>query len=183
MTTMNDIEARAKKFAEARAKLAEAVTELQQATTELHRSHLPGIKRHLNRAFEAEQSLRQLVASAPGLFERPRTVVLHGVKLGFQKGVGKVSFADSDLVVKLIRKKLADQADVLIKVEETPIKAALKQLTVKELQSIGCDVEETDDVVVVKAIDSVVDKLVKALLKGLDFEANAGEAQAEEAQA
>lgn len=181
MTTMNDIEARAKKFAEARAKLAEAVTELQQATTELHRSHLPGIKRHLNRAFEAESQLRELITSAPALFDKPRTVVLHGIKCGYQKGVGKVSWSDPDLVVKLIRKKLADQADVLIKVEETPIKNALKQLGVKELLAIGCEVEETDDVVVVKAIDSVVDKLVKALLKGLDVEA--ATAAAEEAQA
>lgn len=173
MTTMNEIDAGAKKLSEARAKLAESVAALKQAMDALHRSHLPGIKRGLTPAFEAEQALRELVASAPGLFEKPKTVVLHGIKVGYQKGVGKVSWDDDDMVVRLIRKKLPDQADVLIKTEETPIKTALKQLNVKQLQSIGCEVEESGDVVVVRAIDSVIDKLVKALLKGLDDEATA----------
>jgi hypothetical protein len=41
----------------------------------------------------------------------------------------------------------------------------LKNLTVAELKSLGCTVEETGDRVVVRFADKEVDKLVNALLK------------------
>jgi hypothetical protein len=171
MPTMQDIEARTKAFSEARQKLATIVAELEDALANLRRNNLPRVKRQLNRVAELQALLEADIAAAPELFTKPRTVVLHGVKVGFEKGKGAVTFDDADKVVELIRKKLPDLADVLIKTEHSPIKKALANLTVQQLKSVGAQVEEAGDRVVVRAVDGAVDKLVTALLKGATDEA------------
>lgn len=169
--TMSHIDGKARVYAEARERLQLSVNALQDAINTLHREHLPTIKRHLNTAFRHENELRELVEANPHLFTKPKTVVLYGIKLGFQKGKGSIRFEDADQVVKLIKRKLPEQADVLIKTQEVPVKDALAQLTVQQLKSIGCQVTEAGELVIVKAVDSAVDKLVTALLKSLGDEA------------
>lgn len=166
MPAMTDIERQTKVYAEAREKLAGMVAELTDGLEALKRNRLPAIKRALQRAAEKEAELRAVIESAPDLFAKPRTVVMHGVKVGWQKGPGKIEFDDPDQVVALIKKRLPDQADVLVATIEKPVRKALQQLSVQQLKSIGCQVEGTDDVVVIKAVDSDVDKLVTALLRG-----------------
>lgn len=170
MHTLPEIESRAKAFADARTKLAEYVDTLNQALESLKRDNLPRIKRQLTRAAELQDQLQAMVAAAPHLFVKPKTVVLHGIKVGFEKGKGSIAFEDSDQVLALIDKKLPDLADVLTTTQRKPLKTALAQLTVAQLKAIGCTVEEVGDRVVVRAVDSEVDKLVTALLKGAAVE-------------
>ena len=42
------------------------------------------------------ESLRALIEESPELFEKPRSVVLHGIKLGYQKGKGGIVWDDAD---------------------------------------------------------------------------------------
>lgn len=177
MATMQHIEARTQAYAAARSKLAEAVQQLQDGIDNLRKNNLPRIKRNLEKAGELHAELRALIAESPELFAKPKTVVFHGIKVGFEKGKGAIEFEDPEAVVKLIEKKLPDQADVLIKTTSKPVKSALKQLTVQQLKAIGCTVEESGDLVVVRAIDSEVDKLVAALLKGAEEEHESAEAE------
>ena len=170
MTDITTIEDSARAYAAARAKLAECVTQLQEGLDNLRKNNLPRIKRNLAKVAELESELKALVADAPNHFVKPRTLVLHGIRVGFEKGKGLITFDDADDVVKLVRKKLPDLADVLIKTTDKPVKAGLKNLTVQQLKSIGCTVEETGDQVIVRAVDSDVDKLVAALLKGAEVE-------------
>lgn len=178
--SLDKITAKAGVYAEARERLAAALSELKNAQEALLRDHLPTIKRHLRRASEHESELRALVEAAPQYFDRPRTIVMHGLKVGFAKGKGKVIFTDADKVVRLIEKKLPDLADVLIDTTKAPSKAAIAQLTTDQLKSIGCEVTGTGDVVLVRAVDAAVDKLVTAMLKSLGDDA---QAEAEEAAA
>lgn len=166
MPTMNDIQARARAYADARDKLAELVAALNDGLEQLKRDSLPGIRRAIQRASERQAELKALIEDAPDLFVKPRTVVMHGVRVGFEKGKGRIEFEDADRVVKLIKKHLSGQADVLIATKETPVKKALAQLSVKELKAIGCTVDEAGDVVVIRPVDTDVDKLVTALMKG-----------------
>ena len=69
-------------------------------------------------------------------------------------------------MVARIKKHLPEQADVLIRTKEAPVKEALAQLTAAELKKIGVTIEDAGDTVVIKPVDSEVDKLVDALLKG-----------------
>lgn len=166
MTTMTDIETRAKKAAEARDKLRELCTALDDGVKALQRNHLPAIRRAVARASEAEAELKALIEAAPELFQKPKTVTIHGLRLGYMKGRGGIQFDDPQRVCDLIRKHLPDQADALIKTIEAPVKTALANLTVAELKRIGCTVVETADEIVIKAVDSAVDRMVSALLAG-----------------
>lgn len=171
MSNLDPFEAKAKTLAAARTRLAESVQALNDAIAALKREHLPTIKGHLKRAFEAEKALRALVEQHPELFVKPRTVVLHGLQVGYAKGKGQIAFDDADQVVKLIKRKLPEKADVLIATREAPVKKALAQLSVAELKSIGCTVTEAGDQVVVRAVDGAIEKLVDAMLRSLEIDA------------
>ena len=166
MTQLTDIEKRAKAFADARAEVTGIVTVLNDGIDALKRDNLPALKRCIAKVAERHDNLRALIDANPQLFTKPKTVVFHGVKVGFAKGKGGIKFDDAEQVVKLIKKHLPEQADVLIITKETPAKDALAQLSAAELKKIGCTVVKTGEQVVIKPADSEVDKLVDTLIKG-----------------
>jgi len=170
MATMKEIEASTKIYSEARTKMAEIVAAWQEGLDALKKDHLPRVRRQVQRLHELESDLKGLIEQAPELFVKPKTVVLHGVKVGYAKGEGTISWEDQDKVVQLIEKRMPELAEQLIKTTKKPLKGGLEQLTVQQLKSIGCTVEEAGDRVVVRAVDKDVDKLVTALLKGAAVE-------------
>ncbi|MCU1279180.1 MAG: hypothetical protein JWM53_2726, partial [bacterium] len=131
----------------------------------LARKYMERIKGHVARSKAAQAELRAEIEAHPELFVKPRTHILHGIKVGYRKATGKIDFDDADQVVKLIRKHFPEQFDVLVKTEETPIKKALVSLSAAELKKLGIEVNETGDVVEIKDTTSDVDKFVAALLK------------------
>lgn len=145
--------------------LADRVQDLEGEVEKLKRRRLPGIKSAVHAAAQARDELQAHIEQHPELFDRPRTVVIAGIRVGLMKGKGKIEFDAAEKVVRLIRKHLPDQADSLIRVTEAPVKKALGNLSTAELKRIGCTVEETADQVVIKPVDGDVDKLVNALLK------------------
>lgn len=165
MTTLNDIETRARKFAEARDHLRGLCDALNQGITELQRGHLPGIRKAVARAAEAEAALKALVEAAPELFKKPKTQTMHGIRLGWMKGKGGIEWDDADAVVAAIQKHFPDEADDLIRWTGKPLKEAINQLDVASLKKINCRVVDTGEVVFIKPVDSAVDKMVDALLK------------------
>lgn len=165
MTTLNEIEARAKLYAEARERLAGIVADLNAGIEALKRQTMPELKRAIARAATHHDQLRTLIDTAPELFARPRSMVFHGIKLGYQKGKGKIEWDDAEQVVRLIKKHFPEQADVLIVTSEKPAKDALNNLTVAELKKLGISVIEGGDAIFIKPTDSAVDKMVDALLK------------------
>ena len=164
-TALETITKAAEVHSQARSLLCERVTALQEAQAALHREHLPAIKRALTKAAESEAKLRALVEEHPECFVRPKTHVLAGIKVGYAKGKGALSFDDADSVVARIKKHLPEQADVLIRTKEAPVKEALAQLSAAELKKIGVTLSEAGDQTVVRPVDSEVDKMVDALLK------------------
>lgn len=165
MATLEQIEQQTKAYAREREKLAEIVTALNDGMEALKRNHMARLKNAVNRAAEAGDALRALVEESPELFVNPKTVVLHGIKVGFQKGKGKIEWEDADQVVRLIHKHYPDLADVLIVTTEKPAKEALNNLTAAELKKLGVSVTEGGDAVFIKPVDGEVDKMVNALLK------------------
>lgn len=164
MPIINDIEARAKLYAERRERLAAIVADLNAGIEALKRNAMPELKRAIASAATQHDQLRTLIESAPDLFVKPRSFVFHGIKLGYQKGKGKIEWDDPDRVVRLIKKHFPDQADVLIATSEKPAKDALNNLTAGELKKLGISVIDGNDAVFIKPTDSAVDKMVDALL-------------------
>jgi hypothetical protein len=170
MSTLNEIQQATKLYSDARAKLSGLVTELTREIEALKRARLAEIKAAVAHARERESALNAMVQQSPSLFIRPRTVVFHGVKIGFAKGIGVLEWDNPDNVIKLIRKKLPELADTLINIRETPVKKAIECLTADQIKSIGCRITNSGDRVIIKSTDSDVDKLVTALLEEKEVE-------------
>lgn len=173
MTSLAEIEPAIKADAEARQLLADRVAALKDGLDALHKEHLPGIKRALNRVAEIDARAKALIEQAPGCFVKPKTLVMHGLKFGYQKGKGSVTFDKPGAVVKRIKKLFPDQVELLIHTEEKPNKEGLEKLAAADLKKLGVEVTAAGDRVVLKPVDGAVDKLVTALLKGATDDAQA----------
>jgi hypothetical protein len=178
MTTMNEIEAAAKAARDARNSVHQRATMLQESIEQLKRKHLPHLRNGVAKVAEADARLMELLQSAPALFTRPRSVVFHGLKIGYAKGTGKLEITDPASVVKLVRRHFPEQFDLLVKTKETPIKKTLQELPAADLKRLGITVQDTGDVVFIKDATDSVDKLVAALLKGEEEQAEEEGAEA-----
>lgn len=165
MSTLSEIEKQTQLYENRRQKLAAVIQQMNNELEYIKKQFIPQIKRLVGAAAEEKEALRQMIEDAPELFVKPRTLVLHGIKVGFQKQKGTIEITDAGLAVMMIHKHFPDRAEELIKTTEKPNKTALAELTVGELKKLGITVEETGDAVIIKATDSDVDKLVAALLK------------------
>jgi hypothetical protein len=163
--SMKNIENLARDLSDARSSLNERVTAYQDELERVKRRLLPGIKRAAEAGAQARDRLQAEIERVPHLFSKPRSVILHGIRVGYQKAKGSIEWDDADKVVALIRKHLPDQVDVLVKVEEKPVKSALAQLSAADLKRLGVTVVESGDEVLIKPVDGEIEKLVDALLK------------------
>jgi len=164
--TLPEIDSLTRAFADAHAELADLVAQMNDEIERAKRKRLPEIKRLVARASEKHNALKAGIESSEDLFVKPRTYVLHGIKLGFKKGKGGIQFSDADRVVELVHKYYdSDRAALLLRTFEEPDKDALAKLTAAELKKLGCEIADAGDQVVIKPTDSEVDKIVNALLK------------------
>lgn len=165
MGTMSEIERKTSAYSVARRTLADRMQALEDEVAKVKRRLLPGIKTAAEAAAQAKEVLSRAVEESPELFTKPRTALLHGVRVGYQKGKGRLVIENSVVTVKLIKKIFPAEVDVLVRCVETPVKSALAQKSAAELKRVGVAVEETGDMIVIEAADSEIDKLVEALLK------------------
>jgi hypothetical protein len=124
-----------------------------------------GIKSAAAAYLAQHNALKDIIDDNRDQFKKPRSRILHETKVGLQKAKGKTVCADKDKTVKLIKKHFADQKDQLITTVETPNIKALEKLSAANLKRVGITIENSTDVIVIKDIDTAIDKLVKALLK------------------
>ncbi len=165
MATLGEIERLTREYADARRVLSERVQSLESEISALKRMYLPRIRKALEDAAEKRSRLYAAIEESPELFKKPRTIIFHGVKIGYQKSKGEIKWEDTEQVVKLIKKHFPDSYETYIKITETPIKSALAQLSVQELKKLGITVVETGDEIIIKTTDTEIDKLVDSLLK------------------
>lgn len=181
-TALATIERETRLHEEARLLLQQRVAAYTEGLAALRSDHMPGIRRALNRCADIEARLRQLVTDNPGSFVRPRTRVLHGTKVGYQKAKGKLGFDKPARVVDRIKRLMPDQAEILIHKVEKPNKEALEKLPAADLKRLGVTVTEGGDLVIVKPVDGEVDKIVKALLEAASDAASGEAADADEGE-
>ena len=171
MPSLAEIEKLAKELAEARQNLREGLDELESEIMVIKKRFMPAIRKAVEKAAQRQQALKDAIAEAPDLFIKPKTVIFHGIRLGYMKGKGDITWEDTEQVVKLIKKHFPDSIDVLLKITETPVKTALAGLSVSDLKKLGVTVTETDDQVFIKPTDSEIDKMINALLKDEELKA------------
>jgi phage host-nuclease inhibitor protein Gam len=167
---MQRIEGAAKALATARDEVHSRLATLQADIDAAKRQRLPGLKKAIARMRDAHAELQSLVAAARQLFAKPKTRVLHGLKLGWVKQPGRVTIADEDATIARIRKRLPDRFDEFVAVKYSVRKDAVSALPAEELKRLGIAIEADTESPVVKAVDDDVAKLVKALISDAEIE-------------
>jgi hypothetical protein len=170
MASLAEIEKLAKGLSDAREALKGRMAQLEDEIAAAKKRYLPGIRKAVEIAAGRHQKLFDALAENHELFVRPKTVIFHGIRVGYQKAKGEITWDDEDQVIRLIKKHFPDAVDNLVKTKETPIKPALALLTVTDLKKIGVTVTETSDQVFIKPTDSEIDKMINALLKDEEIE-------------
>jgi hypothetical protein len=161
--TMNDVEVLTRTFSAAHEELCGEVWDCKTKQEAVARQCLPKIKRAVRFEAKCKTALNDALLMVRELFDRPRTVVFHGVKVGFRKLQGSLGWEDEQRVVERIENLFPDRPE-LLNVKKSPNKTALEKLTVDELKRLGVEVTADSDVVLIKPTDSDVEKVVAALL-------------------
>lgn len=168
-TAIAVIDTLAKKYADARAALASRVQKFEDELRELQRRHVKGIKEAAAVAAQRQGELLAEVKDHPDSFVKPRTIIVHGIKVGFQKGKGRLVWDDEGKVVDRLldyKEQINDlDPQAFVETVQTPKKEMLLGVPAAVLKRLGCRIEGTEDQVVVKATDSNVDKLVAKILE------------------
>lgn len=168
-TALIELDRAAKTYRDSRDLVAKRITELDEELRALYRRRMPGIKSAIVAAKDAQDAAAATVQKFPTMFTRPRTMVLHGIKLGFGKGKGKIEWdCEDDVLVERIEKLFKDDPDtreLLIITEKKPSKDALKNLEAKLLAKLGAEIEAVGDYVIVADAASDGKKLMKRILK------------------
>jgi hypothetical protein len=162
--TLGEIEKLSARYEDTSTTLEEMLAALEADLDAVKRKHLRGLKHQAGIVAAAEAELRSAVEAAPHLFKKPRTLTMHGVKVGFSVSEGKLVWDDEETVVALIKKHFPDQEHVFLRTCEEPNKDALKlELDERDLKRIGCRIEGAGDVVLVKRTAGDVEKLIDKL--------------------
>jgi monomeric isocitrate dehydrogenase len=162
---MVDIEKSSQRCADAYDRLGDLAAELDAAITTVKDEHMRAIRYAIEGLNKRTQELREMITEAPELFADPKTQVFHGVKVGYQKGKGKIVIDDPDRTVELIRKIFPDRTDELIATIAAPRKTAIDSLAAGDLKKIGCRIDGDGEQVVLRHVASDNEKLIRALLK------------------
>src|SRR6185295_14068513 len=105
------------------------ISALEADLDAVKQKHLRQLKAQAGIVAACEAALHSAVENTPGLFQKPRTFILHGVKVGLTQSKGKLiwDMDDDELVAMLKRKFKADdlwQSYVIEKL--SPSKEALR---------------------------------------------------------
>jgi hypothetical protein len=157
-------------YAKLRAVLEGKVADLQTEIATLRRQGLPGIKTAVECAGEAHTALHEAISASPELFMRPKSLLLAGVVVGYQKDPDRLEWANSEQVVAAIQEHLPTEAKVLIKTTHTPVVKTLQLLDDDTLRKLGVTRDVGRDRVIIQPANSEIDKLVEAFTKEAEAE-------------
>jgi len=166
MSNLNEIEKLTNEFSEANDNLTLIKRELGSEVEAVKARYFKKIKDSAEAVLLRKSELEEAIKSSRNLFNKPKTMVLSGIRVGFQKTKDKIIWDDEQQVIQLIEKKMdREVAEMLIKTEKKPIKESLLKLSEAELKRIACRIDKGEDKVLIKSIDSEIDKFVSSLMK------------------
>ncbi|MFW6217433.1 MAG: hypothetical protein ACOC4K_00410 [Verrucomicrobiota bacterium] len=142
--------------------LADTLREMEAQLQAVRDHFLPDLKSRASATGQAKDRLAAAILDDPDRFVKPRSIQLHGVKVGFQSVPEKV--APGPNTVELIEKNFPERAEQLIEVKKKPILRALRELTRGERRLAGCQTVEAEDVVLIKPTGDAVEKLVDKII-------------------
>lgn len=160
-----EIERRAARLADASLALDDTLTTYEEELQAVNAKYLRPLKRQAAEAATAEAELHSAIESAPHLFVKPRTLTLHGLKIGFSVSEGKLVIEDEETSVKLLKRKFPEQIDTYIRTTEEVNKDAIKALGLddRQLAALGLSMADRGDMVLIKRAAGDIEKLISKL--------------------
>jgi hypothetical protein len=138
--------------------------EIKTAVTPIYDRHRTGLDAAAEEEARARDELQQLLEGAPQLFTKPRSFVINGVRAGYRKEEDSLFYADETAVIARIRALIPDQADLLIRTEESLVADALPQLDGNARRRVGISLITGVDRAFITIGDSDVEKLARTLI-------------------
>ena len=168
--THDEILTLAKAYAAARSVLVKRTERVREQQTAIVRKYMHGIRNAVAYTAACRDDLHAAIEAHPGLFLKPRTRSVEGVKYGLRKMPGKVVIADTEATAARLRKRLGTEAATYVSDKTTAVFArdALKTLDAKTLAAVGVTVIDDTDVPTIAVPRDGLDKLVDTLLDGLE---------------
>ena len=155
------------RYDEESTQLESLIAALEADLEAVKQKHLGALKRQASVVARREAELQSAIEANGSLFVKPRSVTLHGIKVGLTYSKGCLEFDDADTVIRLIKKLHKAEADTFIRTKEEPNKEALWTLSVDQLAQLGCRIEGVGDQVICKRVAGDVEKLIKKLIEKL----------------
>ncbi len=166
MTSLQHIEDLTKHLANAKEVLSDRIQVVEDEHRQILRSHKRRLKAAVDQVATKEAELDAAIDANQHLFVKPKTQVFHGIKVGLQKAKDKLEY-DEEQVIKAIKEHLRGKKTSLVKQVEKLISKALTALSEEQLETIGVTVKTGKDCVVIKPMNSDIEKLVKVWLEDL----------------
>jgi len=163
----------ARQYADAQTDLDTRTNVLKGVIETATRAAWPELRKATTRAAERYDALLAAVADAKGAFDKPKTRLFHGIRVGYRKAQDKLVVLNQANTCELIKKHLPDQVGVLIATDERPVMDALEQLDEAVQKRVGCKRVPGSDEPFAKLAETDLDKVVAALMKAAIAKAEA----------
>ena len=176
---LQDVQKRASTLSQSRDHLSGLFATLEAGIEIVKEGSLPEIQKLARQISKQHTELNQLIAANPAMFDKPRTYVVDGLKFGLQKKPGKLEWDSDAALITRIKKAVEsdaltpEQQDLLINTTEKPVAKALEKLDGKLLKRLGVTITSDTDEVLIRSVDSEVEKAVNAVIRDVTKDANA----------
>ncbi len=162
--SLGQIETSCERYEKASVILEQLIADLEFDLEAVKNKHLRGIKKQAAEVANLEADLYSQIETSHGLFVSPRTMTVHGVKVGLKLSPGKLEVSDEATVISMIKKYHKEDAALYIRTMEYVNKDALKTLPTEDLKKLGCKIEGAGDVVILTRVAGEVEKLINKLI-------------------
>jgi hypothetical protein len=171
MTKLEEIQAAALRLSQHTDGLREELTLLEAEVSAAQNAHMLSLRLRTRSVIKKQTELAALITANPGLFDKPRTLVVDGIKFGLRKQPGKMCWADDGKLIARLADLFAKGAislgkyDGAVETRYTVVAKGLEKLDASTLKRLGVTLEADTDAVEIKSVDCDVEKMVKAVIK------------------
>jgi len=164
-TSLAGLETLTREFAQRHRAVCRIADEVHGEMERLKARHLNALREAVRHARDTRVQLEAEIQAHPELFDRPRTVIMHGVKIGLTKAKGRLDIADEKATIAKIQETFGPNATTFLHLTVSPNKTALGELPGKVLKKLGVTVAETGDIAVIKPASGDLEQFLNLLLK------------------
>ena len=175
MTTLSTIQAATETFSKLRREALDYAASVEAEAQAVRDNHEVALIKKVKKFVAANEALHALLAASEHLFEKPKSLVFDGIKVGFQVGKPTVEIADKTELVRVLQNLVEIEKDAedvaayeaCLRTIVTPHEPSLLKLPPHHLIQLPLTIKPATNDVLIKPVDSDSTKAVDALIKAI----------------